>query len=131
MNLQQMEVLRYFIPHEGMITILESGSIEIVNDESTRTIIPVSEGVKYDFREIINSRMTGAEKVVNLVRENPGVVASTACRQTCQSNSRSRLLRTRRISKRIWLCYRCLLTTWHPPTLTHNHFKIEFSKNLT
>ena len=77
MNLQQMEVLRYFIPHEGMITILESGSIEIVNDESTRTIIPVSEGVKYDFREIINSRMTGAEKVVNLVKENPGVVAST------------------------------------------------------
>ena len=83
MNLQIMEVLKYLIPHEGMITILESGSIEIVNNESTtsgstgRTIIPASEGVKHDFREIINSRMTGSEKVVNMVRENPGLVAST------------------------------------------------------
>ena len=84
MNLQIMEVLKYLIPHEGMITILESGSIEIVNNESTtsgsaagRTIIPASEGVKHDFREIINSRMTGSEKVVNMVRENPGLVVST------------------------------------------------------
>ena len=60
MNLQIMEVLKYLIPHEGMITIVESGSIEIVNIKSIsgspgRTIIPASEGVKHDFREIINS----------------------------------------------------------------------------
>ena len=78
LNLFQMEVLKYFIPHEGQISIMEDGSIEIVN-QCTKTIIPVEEGRKDDFREVINSRVTQAEKLTNLVKDHPiGSVISVA-----------------------------------------------------
>ena len=53
LTLVQLEVLKYFIPHEGEITITEHGSIEIVN-KGNKTIIPVGEGRKDDYREVIN-----------------------------------------------------------------------------
>ena len=78
LNLFQMEVLKYFIPHEGQISIMEDGSIEIVN-QCTKTIIPVEEGRKDDFREVINSRVTQAEKLTNLVKDHAvGAVISVA-----------------------------------------------------
>ena len=77
LNLIQLEVLKYLIPHEGEITITEEGSIEIINKVS-RTIIPAAEGRKDDFREVINSRMTQAEQLTNLVKDNPGAVIPVA-----------------------------------------------------
>ena len=77
LNLVQLEVLKYFIPHEGEITITEEGSIKVVN-KVTKTIIPAEEGRKDDFREVINSRMTQAEKLTTFVKDNPGEVISVA-----------------------------------------------------
>ena len=81
LNLVQLEVLKYFIPHEGEITITEEGSIKVVNkvtNKVTKTIIPAAEGRKDDFREVINSRMTQAEKLTTFVKDNPGEVISVA-----------------------------------------------------
>ena len=73
-----MKVLKYLIPHEGEISIMEDGSIEIVN-KGTKTIILAEEGRKDDFREVINSRVTQAEKLTNLVKDHPiGSVISVA-----------------------------------------------------
>ena len=77
LNLVQLEVLKYLIPHEGEITITEEGSIKIVN-KMTKTIIPATEGRKDDFREVINSRMTQAEKLTKFVKDNPGEIISAA-----------------------------------------------------
>ena len=79
LNLVQLEVLKYFIPHEGEITITEEGSIKVVNkvtNKVTKTIIPAAEGRKDDFREVINSRMTQAEKLTNLVKDHPGTASA-------------------------------------------------------
>ena len=81
LNLVQLEVLKYFIPHEGEITITEEGSIKVVNkvtNKVTKTIIPAAEGRKDDFREVINSRMTQAEKLTTFVKDNPGAAISVA-----------------------------------------------------
>ena len=78
LNLFQLEVLKYLIPHEGQISIMEDGSIEIEN-KGTKTIIPAEEGRKDDFREVINSRVTQAEKLTNLVKDHAvGAVISVA-----------------------------------------------------
>ena len=55
----------------------EEGSIKIVN-KMTKTIIPATEGRKDDFREVINSRMTQAEKLTKFVKDNPGEIISAA-----------------------------------------------------
>ena len=77
-NLEQLIVQKYYIPHEGQITINEDGSILVKNDNE-KTLIPEEYGVIDDYREVINERVAATGKIKQFAKDNAlGAVGTTA-----------------------------------------------------
>ena len=82
-NLQKLNILKYYIPHFGDVTINADGSILIENsEEKLKTKIRKCEAVLDDYREVINERITRADKLKQLVKDNPLAVAKVGVNST-------------------------------------------------
>ena len=76
-NFKDFRIIKYTIPHEGIITITKDGNIEIENSKETSTIYKC-DGIIDEYREIINDRLNSGDKVKNMIKENAAVVPVTA-----------------------------------------------------
>ena len=82
-NLQKLNILKYYIPHFGDVTINADGSILIENsEEKLKTKIRKCEAVLDDYREVINERITRADKLKQLVKDNPLAVSKVGVNST-------------------------------------------------
>ena len=82
-NLQKLNILKYYIPHFGDVTINEDGSILIENsEEKLKTKIRKCDAVLDDYREVINERITRADKLKQLVKDNPLAVSKVGVNST-------------------------------------------------
>ena len=80
----QLIVQKFDIPHKGDITIMKDGSIEICQVEEfvEPTVIPKSDGIMCDYRELDNGRIGKVEQIQGIAMEKGPAIAGSVLKAT-------------------------------------------------